>query len=241
MKEYEQKKQYFMNEEVIIIETFIEGIPDVQNRWIPIQHFFKCLNRLDKDNDVVTPDKNKLIDFIDADLDMAIARKSFTVNTDNTGVGRHTQQMDCIRLDVLALAVTQFKPSKRKSNAALLIWRTYMQWLNSLLNQVNAVELLVRDEKIATQEKYINSMKIRTVKGNTLNDVVCATGTKRTTIENFCYEQGWYERRNGHVIIHKPEFVAASRKNALGFTDLAMDILLTQFENKNRRVFSKLS
>lgn len=55
--------------------------------------------------------------------------------------------MDCIRLDVLALAVTQFKPSKRKGNAALLIWRTYMQWLNSLLNQVNAVELLVRDEK----------------------------------------------------------------------------------------------
>lgn len=241
MREYEQKKQYFMNEEVIIIETFIEGIPDVQNRWIPIQHFFKCLNRLTSKGQVETTDRNTLKEFITQDLNMRIDSESFTINTDNTGVGRHTQQMECIRLDVLALVVTQFKPSKRKGNAALLIWRTYMQWLNSLLNQVNAVELLVRDEKIATQEKYINSMKIRTVKGNTLNDVVCATGTKRTTIENFCYEQGWYERRNGHVIIYKPEFVAASRKNALGFTDLAMDILLTQFENKNRRVFSNLS
>lgn len=237
MKDYKQMKQYFMNEEVIIIKTFIEGIPDVQNRWIPIQHFFKCLNRLDKDNDVVTPDKNKLIDFIDVDLDMAIARKTFTVNTNNTGVGRHTQNMDCIRLDVLALVVTQFKPSKRKGDAALLIWRTYMQWLNNLLNQVGAVELLVRDEKIATQEKYINSMKKRIIKGNTLNDVVYATATNRAIIENFCYEQGWYERKNGCVHIIKPEFVVALRKNALGFTDLGMDILLTQFEDKNRRTF----
>jgi hypothetical protein len=70
-----------------------------------------------------------------------------------------------------------------------------MQWLNSLLNQVNAVELLVRDEKIATQEQYINSIKKRSVKGNTLNDVACATGINRAIIENFCYEQGWYERK----------------------------------------------
>lgn len=237
MKEYKQTKQYFMNEEVIIIQTYEEGIPDVQNRWIPIQHVFRCLNRLRSDGQVEPTDKNKLIDFIDVDLDMAIARESFTVNTDNTGVGRHTQNMDCIRLDVLALTVTQFKPSKRKGTAALIIWRTYMQWLNNLLNQVNAVELLVRDEKIATQEKYINSIKKRSVKGRTLNDVVCATRTNRAIIENFCYEQGWYERKNGCVIILKPEFVGALRKNALGFTELGMDILLTQFEDKNRRTF----
>lgn len=64
MKEYEQKKQYFMNEEVIIIETFIEGIPDVQNRWIPIQHVFRCLNRLRSDGQVQTPDRNTLDEFI---------------------------------------------------------------------------------------------------------------------------------------------------------------------------------
>ncbi len=237
MKDYEQKKQYFMNEEVIIIETSMEGIPDVQNRWIPIQHFFKCLNRLRSDGQVQTADRNTLDEFITQDLQEPIAGKTFTINTKDEGVGRHSQNVDCIRLDVLALAVTQFKPSKRKGNAALLIWRTYMQWLNSLLNQVGAVELIVRDEKIATQEAYINSMKKRTVKGNTLNDVVCATATNRTTIENFCYEQGWYERRNGHVIILKDEFVIASRKNALGFTELAMDILLTQFADRSRRVF----
>ena len=47
-EKYAQKKQYFMNEEVTIVQTFMEGIPDVQNRWIPIKHFFLCLNRLDK-------------------------------------------------------------------------------------------------------------------------------------------------------------------------------------------------
>ena len=235
MKEYEQKKQYFMNEPVIIIETFIEGIPDVQNRWIPIQHFFKCLNRLTSNGQVQTPDRNTLIEFITQDLNMEFASKTFTIEN-GTGSGS-VQDMNCIRLDVLALVVTQFKPSKRKGNAALLIWRTYMQWLNNLLSQVNAVELLVRDEKIATQGQYINSINKRTVKGNTLNDVVCATGTTRAIIEDFCYKQGWYERKNGHVNIIKDEFVVALRKNALGFTELGMDILLTQFADKNRRAF----
>lgn len=237
MKDYEQKKQYFMNEPVIIIETFIEGVPDVQNRWIPIQHVFRCLNRLTSGGQIQTPDRNTLNEFINEDLKKPIASKTFTINTRDEGVGRHSQNIDCIRLDVLALTVTQFKPSRRKGNAALLIWRTFMQWLNNLLDQVDAVELLVRDEKIATQEKYIDSINKRTVKGNTLNDVVYATGTKRTTIENFCYKQGWYERKNGYVNILKPEFVVPLRKNALGFTDLGMDILLTQFEDKNRRAF----
>lgn len=235
MKEYKQMKQYFMNEEVTIIQTYEECIPDVQNRWIPIQHFFRCLNRLTSNGQVQTPDRNTLIEFITQDLNMEFASKTFTIEN-GTGSGS-VQDMDCIRLDVLALAVTQFKPSKRKGDAALLIWRTYMQWLNNLLNQVGAVELLVRDEKIATQEKYINSIKKRSVKGNTLNDVVCATRINRTIIENFCYEQGWYERKNGCVKIIKPEFVVALRKNALGFTDLGMDILLTQFEDRNRRTF----
>lgn len=237
MKKYEQKKQYFMNEEVIIIKTFIEGVPDVQNRWIPIQHVFRCLNRLTSKGQVEYTDRNTLNEFINEDLQKPIASESFTINTKDEGVGRHSQDMDCIRLDVLALTVTQFKPSKRKGTAALLIWRTFMQWLNNLLDQVDAVELLVRDEKIATQEKYIDSINKRTVKGNTLNDVVYATGTKRTTIENFCYKQGWYERKNGHVNILKPEFVVPLRKNALGFTELGMDILLTQFADKNRRAF----
>lgn len=235
MKEYKQMKQYFMNEEVIIIQTYKEGIPDVQNRWIPIQHFFRCLNRLRSDGQVEGTDRDRLNEFITKDLGMQFAVESFNIEN-GTGSGS-VQDKDCIRLDVLALTVTQFKPSKRKGTAALLIWRTYMQWLNSLLNQVNAVELLIRDEKIATQEKYINSISKRSVKGNTLNDVVCATGINRAIIENFCYEQGWYERKNGCVIILKPKFVAALRKNALGFTDLGMDILLTQFEDKNRRTF----
>jgi hypothetical protein len=45
------------------------------------------------------------------------------------------------------------------------------------------------------------------------------------------------KEKNGCVIILKPKFVAALRKNALGFTELGMDILLTQFEDKNRRTF----
>ena len=57
------------------------------------------------------------------------------INTKDEGVGRHSQDMDCIRLDILALAVTQFKPTARKGTRALLIWRAYMRFLNNLLNK----------------------------------------------------------------------------------------------------------
>lgn len=237
MKDYEQKKQYFMNEEVTIIQTYREGYTDVQNMWLVLQDFFRVQGRLRKDGQVEGTDRDRLITFINEDLQEPIAVETFNINTRDEGVGRHSQDVDCIRLDVLALAVTQFKPSKRKGPAALLIWRAYMQWLNNLLTQVDAIELIVRDEKIATQEQYIDSMKKRTVKGNTLNDVVYATGTSRAIIEDFCYKHGWYERKNGHVNIIKDEFVVALRKNALGFTELGMDILLTQFADKNRRAF----
>ena len=58
MKEYEQKKQYFMNEEVIIIETYRDDLSYKQNHWIPIQHFFNGLDRLRSDGQVQGPDYN---------------------------------------------------------------------------------------------------------------------------------------------------------------------------------------
>jgi hypothetical protein len=123
MKEYKQTKQYFMNEEVIIIQTYEEGIPDVQNRWIPTQHFFKCLNRVNSKGQVENADRKTLKEFIDEDLNIQFDRKTFPIEN-GTGSGS-IQQMDCIRLDVLALVVTQFKPSKRKGNAAINMENLY--------------------------------------------------------------------------------------------------------------------
>ena len=146
-EKYTQKKQYFMNEEVIIIETYRDDLSYKQNHWIPIQHFFQGLDRLRTDGQVQGPDKDKLMQFITDDLQVEAAVKSFNIRQNDITGRYNPQDKDCIRLDVLALAVTQFKPTGRKGTRALLIWRAYMRFLNNLLDEYDVEQLLITQEK----------------------------------------------------------------------------------------------
>ena len=237
MNEYEQKKQYFMNEEVIIIETYRDDLSYKQNHWIPIQHFFNGLDRLRSDGQVQGPDKDKLIEFVVNDLQEEFAVKSFNINTKDEGVGRHSQDMDCIRLDVLALAVTQFKPTGRKGTRALLIWRAYMRFLNNLLNDYEVQQLLITQEKCEDLEKQINNASKYMIKGRTLNDVVAATGQNRCKIESYCLNQNWYCKHNNDVGIICNDLVIRTRKGAVEFTEKGMEILLEVFKRIQKTLF----
>ena len=239
MKEYEQKKQYFMNEEVIIIETYRYDLSYKQNHWIPIQHFFKGLDRLRSDGQVQGPDKDKLIEFVVNDLQVEGAVKSFNITSevDNTTSARHTQDMNCIRLDVLALAVTQFKPTGRKGTRALLIWRAYMRFLNNLLNDYEVQQLLITQEKCEDLEGQINNASKYMIKGRTLNDVVAATGQNRCKIESYCLNQNWYCKHNNDVGIIRNDLVIRTRKGAVEFTEKGMEILLEVFKRTQKTLF----
>lgn len=235
MKDYEQKKQYFMNEEVIIIETYRDDLSYKQNHWIPIQHFFKGLDRLRSDGQVQGPDKDKLIEFVGNDLQEEFAVKSFNIEN-GTGSGS-VQDKDCIRLDVLALAVTQFKPTTRKGTRALLIWRAYMRFLNNLLNEYDVEQLLITQEKCEDLEEQINNASKYMVKGRTLNDVVAATGQNRCKIESYCLNQNWYCKHNNDVGIICNDLVIRTRKGAVEFTEKGMEILLEVFKRTQKTLF----
>lgn len=237
MKEYEQKKQYFMNEEVIIIETYRDDLSYKQNHWIPIQHFFKGLDRLRSDGQVQGPDKDKLIEFVANDLQEEAAVKSFNIRQKDTTGRDNPQDMDCIRLDILALAVTQFKPTARKGTRALLIWRAYMRFLNNLLNDYEVQQLLITQEKCEDLEKQINNTSKYMVKGRTLNDVVAATGQNRCKIESYCLNQNWYCKHNNDVGIICNDLVIRTRKGAVEFTEKGMEILLEVFKRTQKTLF----
>ena len=184
--EYTQKTQYFMNQEVIMIQTYDEELTESQNQWIPIQHFFKALDRLRSDGQVEGTDRTKLIAFITEDLQQDCAVESFNIANDSESNMSRPQNMNCIRLDVLALAVTQFKPNSRKGTSALLIWRTFMNWLNGLLNQVQAHELLVRDKKIEDLEEYVEECENTTIDVYTRADAIKVMNK----IKNNMYKDG---------------------------------------------------
>ena len=234
-EKYEQKKQYFMNEEVTIIETYRDDLSYKQNHWIPIQHFFKGLDRLRSDGQVQGPDKDKLIEFITDDLQEKFAVKSFNIEI-GTGSGS-IQERDCIRLDVLALAVTQFKPTTRKGTRALLIWRAYMRFLNNLLNDYEVQQLLITQEKCEDLEEQLNNVSKYMVKGRTLNDVVAATGQNRCKIESYCLNQNWYCKHNNDVGIICNDLVIRTRKGAVEFTEKGMEILLQVFKGTQKTLF----
>ena len=234
-EKYTQKKQYFMNEEVIIIETYRDDLSYKQNHWIPVQHFFKGLARLADNGQIQSPDRNKLNEFIKEDLNMQFASKTFTIEN-GTGSGS-VQEMDCIRLDVLALAVTQVKPTGRKGARALLIWRAYMRFLNNLLDEYDVEQLLITQEKCENLEAQINNASKYMVKGRTLNDVVYATGQNRCKIESYCLDENWYCKHNNDVWIKRDDLVVRTRKGAVEFTEKGMDILLEVFKETQKILF----
>ena len=144
--------------------------------------------------------------------------------------------MPCIRLDVLALAVTQFKPTGRKGTRALLIWRAYMRFLNNLLDEYDVEQLLITQEKCEDLEEQINNASKYMVKGRTLNDVVYATGQNRCKIESYCLDENWYCKHNNDVWIKRDDLVVRTKKGAVTFTEKGMDILLEIFKNTQNKL-----
>ena len=233
-EKYTQKKQYFMNEEVIIIETYRDDLSYKQNHWIPIQHFFKGLDRLRADGQVEGKDKDKLIEFVANDLQEEFAVESFHIEN-GTGSGS-VQEMNCIRLDVLGLAVTQFKPTARKGTRALLIWRAYMRFLNNLLDEYDLEQLLITQEKCENLEDEIQRASKYMIKGKTLNDVAAATGESRKKIELYCLQEKWYCKHNNDVWIKHNDLVVRTKKGAVAFTEKGMDILLELFKSTQNKL-----
>ena len=235
-EKYTQKKQYFMNEEVVIIETYRDDLSYKQNHWMPIQDFFKGLERLRNDGQVQGPDKDKLIDFIINVLKEEAAVKSFNIRQKDITGRDNPQDMDCIRLDVLALAVTQFKPTARKGTRALAIWGAYMRFLNNLLYDYEVEQLLVTEERVENLEEQLNIASKYMIKGRTLNDIAAATGENRNKIERYCLDDHWYCKYNNDIDIMRNDLVVRTKKGAVGFTEQGMDVLLEVFKNKQRKI-----
>ena len=77
-------------------------------------------------------------------------------------------------------------------------------------------------EQLENLENQITELKAKYetygIKGNTLNDVASATGKARRKIEQWCWQQGWYEPKYDDIIIYRPEYVVRTRKGAIEFT-----------------------
>lgn len=91
-------------------------------------------------------------------------------------------------------------------------------------------------DKVVKLSIDVNNLEKRTVKGTTLTDISCCTDTPRRLIEDYCFSNGWYSKKNNEVIIHDITLVTATRRNAIEFTSKGAEILIQQF-SKNGKLF----
>ena len=91
-------------------------------------------------------------------------------------------------------------------------------------------------DKVVKLSIDVNNLEKRTVKGTTLTDISCCTDTPRRLIEDYCFSNGWYSKKNNKVIIYATTLVTATRRNAIEFTSKGAEILIQQF-SKNGKLF----
>lgn len=63
------------------------------------------------------------------------------------GKTKTRQSIDCLLLETTPIVLTQFKPTARKGKDALEEWCKFMQWVNNLLMEAKAHEVILKDKE----------------------------------------------------------------------------------------------
>ena len=136
---YKTQTKKFMNETGRFIN--VDG-----EEWLVVKDMFNWLGRLDKNGDVTTRDTNKLNDFLQ-DINQISARTKCTVTSKGSkSKSREIQEVWCIKLDVVPMVLTQFKPNKGVSEERLNIWRELMQFINNILMELEVHKFITVDK-----------------------------------------------------------------------------------------------
>ena len=136
MKGNKVKVKKFLGEEIRIIEE----------EFIVLKDMFKALGRVDK-NGKWSYEKKKLINFLD-DIDKLCDFKTLEVtSTSRKSKAREKQMMECLKIDTVPIALTQFKPTSRKRLEAYSIWKEFMKFVDKLLESAKVHRYIINDKQ----------------------------------------------------------------------------------------------
>lgn len=136
MKGNKVKVKKFLGEEIRIIEE----------EFIVLKDMFKALGRVDK-NGKWSYEKNKLINFLD-DIDKLCDFKTLEVTSiSRKSKAREKQMMECLKIDTVPIALTQFKPTSRKRLETYSIWKEFMKFVDKLLESAKVYRYIINDKQ----------------------------------------------------------------------------------------------
>lgn len=135
---YKTETKKFMNETGRFIN--VEG-----EEWLVVKDMFNWLGRLRKDGQIEGDDRDKLNNFLE-DINQISAVGSYHITSKGRKQSREVQKVDCIKIDVVPMVLTQFKPTKRAGEERLNIWRELMQFINNILMELEVHKFITVDK-----------------------------------------------------------------------------------------------
>lgn len=114
----------------------------VNNEYMVLKDMFEALGRV-KEDGTWTDEKNKMDKFLDG-----INQKEFhetLVVLVKQGRAKVEKEIECLKLEVVPVVLTQFKPTNRKGKEAIDKWFEFMKFVNELLVSVKAHNFVIED------------------------------------------------------------------------------------------------
>lgn len=117
----------------------------VNNEYMVLKDMFEALGRV-KEDGTWTDEKNKMDKFLDG-----INQKEFhetLVVLVKQGRAKVEKEIECLKLEVVPVVLTQFKPTNRKGKEAIDKWFEFMKFVNELLVSAKAHKFIIEDTEL---------------------------------------------------------------------------------------------
>ena len=193
----------------------------VNEEYIVLKDMFNALGRVKSDG-TWTNEKKKTLELLE-DLDKITDHQTLVVTSKGRKHSREEQEVECLKLDIVPIVLTQFKPTKAKGEEALNTWRNFMRFVDNLLSSLEVYKYIVTDK-----EKQKSHMQIlideggKTVVANQQVNIIMAKliGVYDKGIKTLKKDElKIYQDQTTIDLLEVREFVMSKFVNAYEFTN----------------------
>ena len=115
----------------------------INNEYMVLKDMFEALGRV-KEDGTWTDEKNKMDKFLDG-INQKEFHETLVVLVKQ---GRFEKEIECLKLEVVPVVLTQFKPTNRKGKEAIDKWFEFMKFVNELLVSAKAHKFIIEDTEL---------------------------------------------------------------------------------------------
>lgn len=117
----------------------------INNEYMVLKDMFEALGRV-KEDGTWTDEKNKMDKFLDG-INQKEYHETLVVLV-KQGRAKVEKEIECLKLEVVPVVLTQFKPTNRKGKEAIDKWFEFMKFVNELLVSAKAHKFIVEDTEL---------------------------------------------------------------------------------------------